>query len=87
MIAAPIQLRQLPRPTTLVNRNVEDGLFRRLSVAYCLRAFNRGPVSGPNELVGIVPENSRANYDSGISQRTSIIPLRWLNVASLAHIL
>jgi hypothetical protein len=66
MIAAPVQLRPLPKPTTLVNRDIGDNLYHRLSVAYGLsfEAFNLGSVSAPSALEDIVPEKSKSEYES-----------------------
>jgi hypothetical protein len=66
MIAAPIQLRPLPKPATLINRDIGEGLYHRLSVAYGLsfEASNLGSISPPSKLEDIIPEKRTSDYQS-----------------------
>lgn len=65
MIAEPAKLRTLPKPTGLVNQDIDESLFHRLSVAYGLSfdAFNIGSVTPPDELEDIKVEADRRDYE------------------------
>jgi hypothetical protein len=66
MISAPVQIRRLPKPTTLTNQDIGDDLYHRLSVAYGLsfEAFNLGSVSPPSALEDLIPEKSKVDISS-----------------------
>jgi hypothetical protein len=67
---AGLLLRTLPRPDQLINEDVDDLLFHRLSVAYGLsfEAHNIGRVSAPHENPDLPPPPRPENDDRFISK-------------------
>jgi hypothetical protein len=63
-------LRTLPRPEHLVNEDIDDGLFHRLSVAYGLsfESFDIGGISPPYENPDISPRRRRDPGDRFVSK-------------------
>jgi hypothetical protein len=65
MIAERAKLRTLPKPIGLVNQEIDESLFHRLSVAYGLSfdTFNIGSVTPPGELEDIKVEARKQDYE------------------------
>ncbi|HWP56705.1 MAG TPA: hypothetical protein VNL14_02325 [Candidatus Acidoferrales bacterium] len=75
MNAGPIQLRRLPKPAAVVNRDIGDGLFHRLSVAYGLSfdAANIGSVTPPGKLEDIIPGSPpRRDYEANFISKEKV---------------
>ena len=71
MLARGLLLRTLPRPEHLLNDDVDDALFHRLSVAYGLSfdTFNIGGISPPHSTPDVPPPRSpRPRDDRFISK-------------------
>jgi hypothetical protein len=68
--AQGLRLRTLPKPEQLVNADVEDVLFHRLSVAYGLSfdSPNIGGISSPGETPDLPPPPRRRIDDDYISK-------------------
>ncbi len=70
MMARGLLLRTLPRPEHLLNDDIGDVLFHRLSVAYGLSfdALNIGRVSPPHESPDLPPPRKRQTEDRFVSK-------------------
>jgi hypothetical protein len=74
MIAEPVRLRTLPKPEGLVNRDIDAGLFHRLSVAYGLSfdTFNIGSVTPPKEMEDIKVELRKRDYEKAYVSKDQV---------------
>jgi hypothetical protein len=74
MTAERAKLRTLPKPIGLVNQDIDESLFHRLSVVYGLSfdAFNIGSVTPPGELEDIKPEAGKREYEKNYISKDQV---------------
>lgn len=74
MIAERAKLRTLPKPIGLVNQDIDESLFHRLSVAYGLSfdTFNLGSVTPPGDLEDIEVESKKRNYEQNFVSKDKV---------------
>ncbi len=74
MIAEPLRLRTLPKPEGLVNRDIDESLFHRLSVGYGLSfdSSNIGSVTPPGDLEDIEVESKKREYEQNFVSKDKV---------------